>query len=281
MSAEITHHPAPLGPDSVAWQVFGDLTFPLGAGHRLLIDVMHPIVAAGVRQYSVFESDPYGRAQRTLELIMGVVYGGEQALATAARLRELHRGFTGRAADGTRWSALQPEAFHWVHASIVHGVWVQQRLLGRGWRPGEIERFYREMCQVGTLYGVRDKDMPADWAAFVDWFDAMIEQRAERNDITDRVLALIAAPTPPPIPVLSTAPVWNRTGRPLVGKVNALVTAGLLDPKIRGMLGIEWTPARQRAFDRLAALSRAVLPRLPRRARLVPPAYAAIRRARG
>ena len=31
--------PPPLDPDSVAWSVFGDLTFVLGASRRLLIDV--------------------------------------------------------------------------------------------------------------------------------------------------------------------------------------------------------------------------------------------------
>lgn len=262
-----------LGPDSIAWQVFGDLTFPMGAGHRLLIDVAHPVVGSGVRDYSVFETDPYGRAQRTLDMIMKIVYGGEEAAATARGLREMHRSMTGTTPEGKRYSALNPEAFHWVHASLVHGVWVQQEKLGRGWRPGEVEQFYQEMKQVARLYGVREKDMPADWAAFQTWFDEMIATRLSRNDVTDRVLRVIAKPTPPPLPVLGNEFVWMFTLRPIIGWGNSLVTAALLSPKMRELLGVEWNARRERIFRILAAMSRATLPRLPRRIRMVPQAY--------
>ena len=271
--------PVPLGPDSVAWTVFGDLTFVLGAPRRLLIDVAHPVVAAGVRDFSVFESDPYGRAERTLDMIMGVVYGRADALTTARRLRDLHQNFKGTNPDGSRWSALNPEAFHWVHASLVHGVYTQQKLLGRGWKPGEVEQFYLEMCQVARLYGVRDQDMPEDWAAFCRWFDEMTATRLERSDVTDRVLAVVESPKPPPVPVLRHAIVWDHTIRPIAGRVLALNTAGLLTPELRTLLGISWNRPRRLAFGVVAAISRAVIPRLPRVVRLVPQARHAIRAA--
>ncbi|NLU61526.1 alpha/beta fold hydrolase [Rhodococcus sp. HNM0563] len=271
---------APLGPESVAWSVFGDLTFVLGASHRLLIDVAHPVVAAGVREFSVFETDPYGRAQRTLDMIMGVVYGRESALATARKLRERHVDIKGKNPDGSRWSSLNPEPFHWVHASLVHGVYVQQKLLGRGWNPGEVEKFYLEMRQVGKLYGIRDKDMPAEWADFLVWFDEMTRTRLSRSDITDRVLAVAGSPQAPPIQVPGLAFLWNLTVRPVAGAILTSVTAGLLTPELRELLGLEWTPRRQRMFDALAALSRATVPRLPRLVRLVPQARRAIEQTR-
>ncbi|WP_231611676.1 alpha/beta fold hydrolase [Rhodococcus sp. CX] len=271
--------PPPLGPDSVAWSVFGDLTFVLGASRRLLIDVAHPIVATGVREFSVFESDPYGRAERTLDMIMGVVYGEEEALATARRLRNLHRSIKGTNPDGSRWSSLNPEAFHWVHASLVHGVYTQQKLLGRGWRPGEVEQFYLEMRRVGRLYGVREQDMPADWAAFCAWFDQMSATRLERSDITDRVLAVVGSPQPPPIPLVGNKFLWNFTSRPIAGRVLTLITGGLLPPDLREMFGMRWTRSHERAFAALAATSRTVLPRLPRTVRMVPQARRALRRA--
>ncbi|MEZ5150010.1 oxygenase MpaB family protein [Rhodococcus zopfii] len=271
--------PPPLGPDSVAWSVFGDLTFVLGASRRLLIDVAHPIVATGVREFSVFESDPYGRAERTLDMIMGVVYGQEEALATARRLRDLHRTIKGTNPDGSRWSSLNPEAFHWVHASLVHGVYTQQKLLGRGWRPGEAEQFYLEMRQVGRLYGVREQDMPADWAEFCSWFDEMSATKLTRSDVTDRVLAVVGSPQPPPVPLLRNEFLWNYTARPVAGRALTLITGGLLPPALRAMLGVRWTRSHQLAFDALAATSRTVLPRLPRSVRMIPQARLALRRA--
>lgn len=268
----------PLGPGSVTWEVFGDVVFPLGASRRLLIDVAHPLVAAGVRDFSVFDTDPYGRAERTLELIMGVVYGEQDALAAAQRLREGHQRFRGTTPDGTRWSALDPEAFHWVHASMVDGIWTQQALLGRGWRPGEAERFYDEMREVGRLYGLRDRDMPADWAAFRAWWEEMLEDRCERNDVTDRLLHLIRHPSAPPVPVLRARPVWAPISA-AGGRLNALLTAGLVPPRLREKLGIPWDERRRRAFDAHAAILRRTIPRLPARLRTLPYPYAAARRA--
>lgn len=147
--------PVPLGPDSVARSVFGEPTFVPGASRRLLIDVAHPVGATGVREFSVFESDPYGRAERTLGMIMGVVYGQEEALATARALRNPHKDFKGRNVDGTRWSALNPEAFHWVHAGLVHGVYTQQKVFGRGRRRGragvghELDRRHNDSVEQG------------------------------------------------------------------------------------------------------------------------------------
>lgn len=271
--------PPPLGSGSVAWSVFGDLTFVLGASRRLLLDVAHPIVATGVREFSVFESDPYGRALRTLDMIMGVVYGQEEALATARRLRDLHRPIKGTNSDGSRWSSLNPEAFHWVHASLVHGVYTQQKLLGRGWRPGEVEQFYLEMRQVGRLYGVREQDMPADWASFRTWFSEMTATRLERSDVTDRVLTVVGSPQPPPNPLLGNHFLWNHTARPIAGRVLTLITGGLLPAELREMLGVRWSRNHDLAFGTLAAVSRTVLPRLPRPIRMVPQARRALRRA--
>ncbi|WP_067897604.1 oxygenase MpaB family protein [Nocardia vaccinii] len=270
---------APLGPDSVAWRVFGDLTFVFGASRRLLIDVAHPVVAAGVRDYSVFETDPYGRAERTVDMIMGVVYGRAEALATAQRLRDLHRQFTGELPGGGRYSALNPEAFHWVHASLVHGVVTLQQILGRGWKPGEAERFYQEMRQVGRLYGVREKDMPPDWASFRAWFDEMARNELERSDMTDRVFAVLSSPTPPPFPVLRWGFVWNHTVRPIAGGTNAVITAGLLPPELRELLGVPWGRGRRLLFTTFAVILRNTVPRLPDFARLVPQARRAITRA--
>src|SRR4051794_41924573 len=64
------------GPGSVVWRVGGDWTLLLGGGRALILQVAHPTVAAGVGQFSDYESAPWKRLMGTLDLYMRVIYGG-------------------------------------------------------------------------------------------------------------------------------------------------------------------------------------------------------------
>ncbi|MPY80436.1 MAG: hypothetical protein GEV04_18655 [Actinophytocola sp.] len=51
-----------------------------------------------------------------------------------------------------------------------------------------------------------------------------------------------------------------------------------MSPELRARFGIRWSPIKQRQADVLAALSRAITPILPRRARVSGPTYLRLRR---
>ena len=55
-----------------------------------------------------------------------------------------------------------------------------------------------------------------------------------------------------------------------VGPLNRLLTVGFLPQPFRDELGLPWSAARQRHFDRLARTGAAVTRRLPRPLRLFP-----------
>ena len=102
--------------------------------------------------------------------------GHESNVEAGSRLRELHKRIKGVARDGQRYHALEPAAFHWVHASLVDSMVEMQRCFGRPLTPLDCERFYDEMCGVGALYGLRERDMPPDWWSFRSYFDRMVEK---------------------------------------------------------------------------------------------------------
>src|SRR6202021_1040506 len=104
----------------------------------------HPTVSAGVRDFSDFERRPWNRLLRTLDYVSLLVYGGEQAIAARGRLREIHKGFRGRRADGERYYALEPSAYAWVHATLLHSYVAGHRQFGRPMPPDQVDRFYRE-----------------------------------------------------------------------------------------------------------------------------------------
>src|SRR5258708_1700908 len=57
----------PLGPQSLAWELLGDWRLFAMLGRGLLLQVGHPVVAAGVEQHSSNKTQPYARLERSLQ----------------------------------------------------------------------------------------------------------------------------------------------------------------------------------------------------------------------
>jgi uncharacterized protein (DUF2236 family) len=55
------------------------------------------------------------------------IYGGQDAVGVGRRLREMHRRIRGANPDGSRYHALEPGAYAWVHATLIYSVVVAQR----------------------------------------------------------------------------------------------------------------------------------------------------------
>lgn len=269
----------PLGPDALAWRYIGDWRALLGAGRSLLLQVAHPVVGAGVLEYSRFKTDPWGRLWATLESMMAQVYGGEEALAEGRRLRELHRTIRGVDADGRRYHALSPEAYAWVHLSIFDTALVVQRRFGVPLTAIEEVQLYDEWLRLGRVLGLRPRDMPATLPELNAYVEGMVRDRLEENEsVRDLLTSLTGRGIPPPhrlVPVAAWAPL-----RHWLGRIQTRATIGTLPPALRQRLGLSWTAADQRSLDRVGAAVRTVVPRLPVAVRYHPTAARAIRQAR-
>ena len=84
-----------VGPDSASWRFGSDARLYLVMLYPLLLQVAHPVVGAGVRDYSDFDKRPWARLVSTLDYVTMLIYGGEDAIAMGRRLRALHKQFTG------------------------------------------------------------------------------------------------------------------------------------------------------------------------------------------
>ena len=265
------------GPGSVVWRVGGDWTMMLGGGRALILQVAHPTVAAGVSQFSDYEEAPWRRLAGTLDLYMRVVYGArdETAAAAGARLRALHRRIKGVDPDGRRYHALDPPAFHWVHATLVETMVEMLRRFARPPTAHEVELLYAEMREVGKLYGLRERDMPPDWSAFEEYYARVTDKELRRSATLDRVMASIFNPAKPPQLPLPNE-LWRLASRPAAELIR-LITIGSLPPLLRERLGLRWGPERELALRAQQEAIRRLFPLLPARLRLMPPALAARR----
>jgi uncharacterized protein (DUF2236 family) len=266
-----------LGPDSVSWQRASDVRGFLGSGYALLLQVAHPTVGSGVRDHSSFLEEPWQRLLRTLDYVMLTVYGGEDAVEVTRRLRRMHRSIKGAHPDGTRYHALEPEAYAWVQATLVHTIVTVHEHFGRALTPDETERLYREWRGLGRLLGIRSGDLPETWAGFEEYLTAMMTTRLRHTESVDSVLRSLAAPARPPLLPRWTEPVW-RLARLPASHVVMLTTVGLLPAELRRRLGLTWTARQEREFRALAAVSRSLTPLLPAALRIQGPAHLRLRR---
>jgi uncharacterized protein (DUF2236 family) len=256
-----------VGPDSVTWRRVSDVRLNLVMVHALLLQVAHPTVGAGVQDFSEFERNPWRRLMRTVDYVTVLVYGGELALERGRRLRELHRRFRGTRPDGRRYTALEPRAYAWVHATLIQTYVVGHAEFGTPLSDEELERFYTEYRRLGRLIGVRARDLPDTWNAFSDYFEQMTAEELVRTRAVERVLrALRQAPPPLHLPRLA----WRAIRIP-VADAMWLGGVGPMAPQLRERLEIPWGWHDEARFRALGGLSRRLGPVLPERLRVAGP----------
>jgi uncharacterized protein (DUF2236 family) len=251
---------AVFGPGTATWRVNRELALLLGGGRALLLQVAHPLVAAGVAEHSDYRRDPWGRLLRTLRLTTAVAFadpaGSERA---AARIRARHARVTGTAPDGTGYDARDPALLLWVWATLLDSSLLLHRLCVGPLADGELEAYHREQVRFAGAFGVPEEAVPATPAAFAAYWGRML---AGELRITDAARDVARHTLRPPAP----APL-----RPAFAAY-AQLTAGLLPPSVRAGYGLEWGPRRARALAAASAVSRRALPLVPGPLRFFPEA---------
>lgn len=162
------------GPDSPAWRVARERLIVFGGPAALLLQVAHPLVAEGVRAHSDFASDPLQRLRGTLNAVLTVTFGDRaQARASARQVTGKHRPVRGALSDaattmpaGTTYSAFDPELALCVFSTLV---WIAIEVTNSFFRPVAPAEtaYYRDMRQLGHVFGVPDGLLPDDYAGLV------------------------------------------------------------------------------------------------------------------
>ena len=240
------------------------------SGYALLLQVAHPTVGAGVAQHSNFQDDPWGRLVRTLDFVNLLVYGdAEETRRTGERVRDMHKRIKGVKQDGSRYHALEPEAYAWVHATLAETIIAAHQRFGRRLSQAEVETFWAEWRELGAPLGVRERDLPAGWDEFREWVRWMVEERLDDNETVRTVLRSLTAPAPPPGIGEST---WRVMSLP-AARATQLATVGLLPQRLRDKLALPWTPLHEAQLRVLGRVTRPATPVMPRSLRRMGPAW--------
>jgi uncharacterized protein (DUF2236 family) len=264
-------------PGSLTWKRAGDARLMAAAGYALVLQTTHPTVGAGVAEHSLYSKDPWGRLLRTLDFTNLLVYGGPDAAAKTGRfVRQMHKQIRGVRPDGVRYSALEPEAYAWVHATLAEAIVTASNHFATPFTDAQAQQFWHEWRGLGRLLGVRERDLPETWDGMREWFGWMVEHRLESTPAAQDLLRVLQTPAGPPVKWLGDR-TW-RTARVPIVQIFTVGTVGLLQPVMRRRLGLEWSRAKQFELDALGATARAMTPVMPASLRNMGPAHLRWRR---
>jgi uncharacterized protein (DUF2236 family) len=232
----------------------------LGGGRALLMQVAHPLVAAGVHAHSDYAQNPWGRLARTMIALYSIVHGTRaEADRVAAQVRAVHGHVRGEH-GGRRYSAFDADLMMWVHATLVDTGLVMYETFVRRLEPEVRESFYEDMKRVARIFGVPAAAIPRELGDFEDYKRALLAGDVLRVGDEARAVARIVLNPPVPAPLL---PGFAALGR---------VTAALLPEELSARYGLAAGRSGRLALAASAqTVRRLLLPVLPERLRSLEP----------
>jgi len=163
--------PGYFGPQSMMWKVNKEITVLFGGARALLMHAAHPLIAAGARQTSFYQRDPWKRLIRTLSLQNSVTFGTkEEANDSAHRINKLHEVIKGKdpVSKGT-YDALDHEQLLWVHACLqISSIYFYEKTVKK-LTVDQKNKYHEENMIAADLVLVDINKMPKTHNELVEW----------------------------------------------------------------------------------------------------------------
>lgn len=263
---------------SVTWRIHAEVILLFGWGRAILLQLAHPLVAAGVQQHSDFQGglrDSYDRLRSTLDLMLKLTFGPRQeAERVARRINRIHDRVHGRLeeptgpfAAGTPYSAADPPLLKWVHATLIDSFILSYQTFVGPLSAHEQDRYCYETALGAPLLGMPEGYLPADMAELRSYMRQVYANQIAVGQVARDLAHRLLYPRAP------------RLAWPL-GWLNRLASIGLLPQPIRRGYGVGWGAADEASLRLLAGLIRPLLPITPAALRYWPEARRAYSRAR-
>ena len=248
---------------SIANRINAERLMLLAWPRAILLQIAHPLIAAGVADHSSFRDGPLAAAKRLRHVVramLALTFGGPEAhAATLNRIRSLHRTVHGHLRQtagpfpaGTPYSAEDPALVVWVHATLLESVvMAYEALIGPLGQAGR-DAYCAESAWVAIALGARDEDVPRSWTDLSTlmaetYASGVIVVTAEARELASAVLS-------PPLAALSGP----------LASINRLITRGLLPPAVREQYGYTWTAPDAQRLDRVMRFLKRTRRWLPR-----------------
>jgi len=228
----------------------------------ILLQLAHPLIAAGVYEHSSFRATPWAAASRlhsTVRSMLALSFGSDVAREQALQgIRTIHTRVHGRLSEpvgafpaGTPYSAEDPSLVLWVHLTLIESIPLAYSLFVGPVTDRERDAYCAESAWVATALGARPADVPITW----EHASAQLSQMYASG-------TLCVGPQARTLAAAVLAPGFGRLVPPLASW-NRVVTEGLLPPSIREQYGLPWDATEERRFERVVGRVRRLRRALP------------------
>tara|TARA_B100000282_G_scaffold151859_1_gene109353 strand:- start:2687 stop:3529 length:843 start_codon:yes stop_codon:yes gene_type:complete len=251
------------GPTSMMWKVNKEITVLFGGARALLMHAAHPLIAAGARQTSFYQRDPWKRLIRTLSLQNSVTFGTiDEADESANRINKLHEVINGEDdITGGYYDALDHDQLLWVHACLqLSSIYFYEKTVKK-LTDIEKDNYHKENMVSAKLVLIDIEKMPKTHIDLKEW---VIKKSKEKDlllltDVAKDVKNIIAGgPVPKHI-----KPIW-----PFI----AFTAFHTLPEEFKNVYGIKTTKIKSLILKVNLSILKFTRPFLPPFFRLIPPA---------
>jgi len=255
--------PGYFGPHSMMWKVNKEITVLFGGARALLMHAAHPLIAAGARQTSFYQRDPWKRLIRTLSLQNSVTFGTkEEADESAHRINKLHEVIKGKdEVSGGTYDALDHEQLLWVHACLqISSIYFYEKTVKK-LSENEKNNYHKENMIAAEMVLIDISKMPKTHDELKKW---VIKKSKENKyliytDVAKDVQDIISGG---PVPT-HIKPIW-----PFI----AFTAFHTLPEEFKKIYNIKTTKIKQLILNLNLFLLKTTRPLLPPFFRLIAPA---------
>lgn len=234
---------------AVARRINGERLVLLGWSRAILLQIAHPLIAAGVHEHSGFRASPaaaIGRLRATVRAMLSIAFGDDARRDGAiAGIRAIHRRVNGVLPEavgafpvGTPYSAEDPALLLWVHTTLIESTVLAYERFISPLSEADRDAYCVVSAPVPVALGAIADDVPRTWRELIAMNDLAVETGTitvgpQAREVAQALMAGQASRLMPP-----------------AGWLNRLVTVGLLPPPVREQYGFAWSGRRDRTFER-------------------------------
>jgi uncharacterized protein (DUF2236 family) len=240
-------NPSFFSPKSVFWRVNREFACGLAAPRAVLMQIAHPLVAAGVAEHSEFSRHRFARLYRTSMAAAAITFGSRDfALRALRSVNQKHRAVHGvlkRDAGifpaGTPYDANDPELKLWVLSTITDSTLLAYDTLVSRLSIEDRRQYYTDSLVAADLFGIPAGIVPQTYEAFVAYMDHMMNDGAIH--VTDQARDIRRA-------------LFAKTPSGMMLFAGSAVGIALLPKRLRHEFGFSWKLEDWRWLKRIPRL---------------------------